>query len=863
MTAPWSSGSSPARSPVSPRSRSLRFVASAAVPRCARPAAHPERGAGRGGARRARSRAQRAPAGRGRRAWVEELRVWLGLLGDFRPRSDAARELALRIPAESLAPATVESTLGPRPGVSRAGIRRARRWPTRWSASCSVASRPRPSSRTPAFWQRACRSPATASRGTRVRTGSTTCSHSEAFQRAATMRRLRRFLPQGDANRAIEEALLSISEGSGSWRAFLQKVLGAPSYLNRTRLRRKGQVTLLRGLFLDLIERMPTDREMAALVTALRRMPSPTAAYAVIAKVLVDSGTVPMPLLVHIKDAPAWDQGPVPAVPGSASHTEGAEGVRRGVAATPAGGRSSSCSAWSPHRSTRADDQASTIRRLGPSGVRRHAPGLAKPASKPEHVVLVVLGGGVRVSDLSDKSLMPNTAALVKQGRLVPNVIADATDGVSAVARLLTGTTDPGPELATARATQPTVCEYVRAGRQLPAEQVWYVAFDESAAQREAHSSHTELRAGRRTARRVRDGADRRAAQDLPAGAGTSGAACRRCVRRPGRAAQAERHRGRAADAAGRARGAARVSIASSARSLAELDRKASLVRGPNPADERAWRAAATAIRIHRPGADRHPAGGRRRSQTPIPPGTGPSCAPTTGPWRAYARPWKPIRSCAARRSSCWFPTAVAWRSMGGWSPARGRSRWCCTVPAPSGGVRRAVGGSRMCVRPSVRCWGWRRRKPKACRGCAEAVGGASAASDLGGSAPQERLRATQRRDSQGGASVASGLGAKPPATTWTYQTRYGRRLRGARKQENRAPSDNTDVPTRLRASAPGCTQAGEPCPQQQHGRTRRATGVGSGVHASSMLGLVSPIRSAAQERNGSYGSNGQAQGSS
>ena len=246
----------------------------------------------------------RAEAGR---AWVEELTVWLGLIGEQRPTSEAARELALRIPAESLAPATVESTLVRDPAFLE------RHPPGAPLAQALIGQllgrKPTPDELEDAR-QLAAGMPVTRD-GVTHNSSEDWLDHvvtSDAFRRAATMRRLRRFLPEGDAKRCIEEALLSISEGPHAWRAFLERELGHTRYLKPHALRPKGQVTLLRGLFLDLLERMPTDREMAALVTALRRMPNATAAYAVVAKILIDSGNVPMPLLVHIKNAPAWLQ---------------------------------------------------------------------------------------------------------------------------------------------------------------------------------------------------------------------------------------------------------------------------------------------------------------------------------------------------------------------------------------------------------------------------------------------------------------------------------------------------------------------------------------------------------------------------
>ena len=228
------------------------------------------------------------------------------------------------------------------------------------------------------------------------------------------------------------------------------------------------------------------------------------------------------------------------------------------------------------------------------------SPGTAKPASTPEHIVVVVLGGGVQCADLTDKVRMPKLAALAKEGKVLRNVRAEATDGVSAIARLLTGHDAPGTELATKRAEAPTLCEYVRAGRALPAEKVWYVAFDESAALRESHSNHPSF--GPAVAPRVAFGKGPIAeplstfleVQGRPVPLSKDAFALLSGLRKV-----------TAAAASARLPRDVKVGLPAFDRIeravLAELDRKASLVRGPNPGDERAWRGAETAIRIHRP----------------------------------------------------------------------------------------------------------------------------------------------------------------------------------------------------------------------------------------------------------------------
>lgn len=227
-------------------------------------------------------------------------------------------------------------------------------------------------------------------------------------------------------------------------------------------------------------------------------------------------------------------------------------------------------------------------------------PACAKPTATPRHVVLVIFGGGVRVEHLTDKARMPHVAALAAEGRVFPRVVSDATDGPTAVARILTGASSPGPDLATAPPQAPTLAEYVRDGRKLPAEQVWHVAFDGSAAERESHSTHPNL--GKAFAPRV------------AFGAGPVGEPLTTFLEQLGRPVPlapaafellTSLRRMNATVAASRLPLDVRVGLPAFDRVeravLKELDRRAALVRGPNPADERAWRAAQTVLRIHRP----------------------------------------------------------------------------------------------------------------------------------------------------------------------------------------------------------------------------------------------------------------------
>jgi hypothetical protein len=240
------------------------------------------------------------------RAWVEAVAIRFGLYGDFRPTGSEAADLALRVPSEGLPPHVVEGVLARDPSFLRrhppgrplaeavAGLLLGRA-PTREEVEGALALAAGRATDMPgvghvtdaAAWVRA-------------------IVQADAFRRAATERRIRHFLPSGDAARALGPALQAVAAGPAAWRRFLQGVLRDPRYLDRASLRRKDDVTFLRGLFVDLLERKPTDRELAAMLQAVHAMGGDTAAFAALVRVLIDSGEAPIPLLVDIDDAPRW-----------------------------------------------------------------------------------------------------------------------------------------------------------------------------------------------------------------------------------------------------------------------------------------------------------------------------------------------------------------------------------------------------------------------------------------------------------------------------------------------------------------------------------------------------------------------------
>lgn len=245
----------------------------------------------------------RAEAGR---VWYEDATLRLGMVGDHRPTSREAAELPLTLVSEHLVPHAAEALLVRDPSFLRANP------PGRALAEAlarGLLDRG-PSIEEVAAAERLARGETTDVPGL----GSLASPQgwieallaSEPYQRAAVRRRLLRFLPQGSAEKRVGEGLLAARAGGQAWRVFLEKMLLSPEYLERRRLVRKDDLTLLRGLFVDLLERRPTDRELLQLVRALRVVPGAHAPFAALVKVLIDSGQVPIPLLVDIVDAPKW-----------------------------------------------------------------------------------------------------------------------------------------------------------------------------------------------------------------------------------------------------------------------------------------------------------------------------------------------------------------------------------------------------------------------------------------------------------------------------------------------------------------------------------------------------------------------------
>lgn len=239
-------------------------------------------------------------------AWYEELTLRYGLSAAFRPRSQAARSLALRIPSEVLTPPQVHAALLMDPAFL------ARHPPGR--ALAEVIARElfqrAPSPRELEAHARLARGEAARFEdvGEVANAGAYLAAfvRTARFREATLQRRLERFLPAGDLAGRMRAATRAAEEGGASWRAFLVTLFSSRSYLDRSQLRPKEDVTYVRSLFFDLLERRPTERELTATLHAVRQLPGRSAPLAMLARILIESGEVPLPLLVDIADGPRW-----------------------------------------------------------------------------------------------------------------------------------------------------------------------------------------------------------------------------------------------------------------------------------------------------------------------------------------------------------------------------------------------------------------------------------------------------------------------------------------------------------------------------------------------------------------------------
>ena len=240
-------------------------------------------------------------------AWYEELCAWYGLLGEFRPTSDEARALALRIPSEMPAPHEVEAVLVRDPAfLRRHGSPRAlarvlaeRMYERRMDDADVGAMLALTRGEALAEGERwpAAKDVPELLEGVLA---------SRKFRDAAMLRRIGRFLSRGEARRILFRAHQAVEAGGTAWRKFQQGIFDSRAWRQRRGLDLKDDLTFIRSLFVDLLERRPSEREIAGMLHALSQMPQGLAPRAVLAKVMVDSGEALFPLATDIRDGPRW-----------------------------------------------------------------------------------------------------------------------------------------------------------------------------------------------------------------------------------------------------------------------------------------------------------------------------------------------------------------------------------------------------------------------------------------------------------------------------------------------------------------------------------------------------------------------------
>lgn len=241
---------------------------------------------------------------------------------------------------------------------------------------------------------------------------------------------------------------------------------------------------------------------------------------------------------------------------------------------------------------------AALLPALGPSLPGARA---ADPAPQaPRQVVMVLVGGGVRAKDLLDPLHMPTLKALAGEGVTVDAVASPRPNPWLAARDLLTGRADEPDADGRPRPARPTLFERLRAAPGVAPEQVWLVSPTGGDDLRLAASTDPAFgpSVGARTA----------------FGDGAFGEPLKAFLDDLGRPLPVpepvwpllRRLRSLNRSAAGAflpedvdagTPEAERIERAV----LGELDRRSLLVRGPDPGDQRAIRAALTLLVVHRP----------------------------------------------------------------------------------------------------------------------------------------------------------------------------------------------------------------------------------------------------------------------
>lgn len=224
-------------------------------------------------------------------------------------------------------------------------------------------------------------------------------------------------------------------------------------------------------------------------------------------------------------------------------------------------------------------------------------PAGAEEPGRVDHVVLVMLGGGVTAADMTDEARMP---WLADTASVQLALSSEATRPHAGAIELLTGHPEPRSGGGHPRPERPTLMERVREQGDLPAEQTWFVSYDSGDALVLAHSTDPAFGRAVSPAVCTAEGAFgaplapllETLGRPVPTPDATWGLLRGLRVRGAGRLGARLPETVDAAQP-----DAERVERAL----LAEIDRRAALVRGPVARDVRALGAAGTVLAVHRP----------------------------------------------------------------------------------------------------------------------------------------------------------------------------------------------------------------------------------------------------------------------
>ena len=217
------------------------------------------------------------------RAFTEDSAWRLRLVGDAEPLSDAVGELPARVVAGEVSPAQAEAVLVRDPSFLRAH-------PPGAELAGAVAA---------LLLERAATPEDRAALGTIVALEKVLAS--EEFAVAAMRRWARTFLGPSDAD-AVPAA-----RAKESVVALAKSFVASAAYAGtRSERRRASDPAFVRALFADLLGRRPTSKELVALASASAVLPGSSAGRAAVVDVVLDSGEVPLPLIVDLTDPDAW-----------------------------------------------------------------------------------------------------------------------------------------------------------------------------------------------------------------------------------------------------------------------------------------------------------------------------------------------------------------------------------------------------------------------------------------------------------------------------------------------------------------------------------------------------------------------------